>query len=242
MVIRAVTFDFWDTLYYDTSTSDARRRLIAEAVEEAGHTISIERLDAAETAAWKSFKEAWANEKRTPSAAEWLDWALADLGVALPPARKTRLVAYIKQAVYQVGPVPIPGALPCVARLSEQYALGIISDAIILNGVGLRRVLARDGFLPYFTQLTFSNELGFSKPHPRAFISTLEALGVLPAEAVHIGDLPRTDVIGAQGVGMRAIRFVGGRYTHEDPEIKADAVFESYDELESLLESMSGSA
>ena len=40
-VIHAVTFDFWDTLYYDTDTSDTRRLLIAEALAEAQYTISV---------------------------------------------------------------------------------------------------------------------------------------------------------------------------------------------------------
>ena len=40
-------------------------------------------------------------------------------------------------------------------------------------------------------------------------MKTLSDLGVSPSEAVHIGDDPRADIAGANGVGMRTIR-VGG--------------------------------
>jgi FMN phosphatase YigB (HAD superfamily) len=51
---------------------------------------------------------------------------------------------------------------------------------------------------------------------------------------VHIGDLRRTDVAGARGVGMASLRI---RTLHDDrselPE--ADAVVDGYDDVVSLL-------
>jgi len=52
---------------------------------------------------------------------------------------------------------------------------------------------------------------------------------------VHVGDYPRTDIAGAQAVGMRAIRFAGV-YDWGDDAVQADAVIGSYDELGPLLE------
>jgi HAD superfamily hydrolase (TIGR01509 family) len=237
--ILAITFDFWDTLYYDTRTATVRRRLIADAIAEEGPAPTLERVDAAKALAWQKFREAWAKEYRTPSAGEWVDWAFAELGVALKPSRKAKLVTDIKQAMYQQGPTPIPGALECVAQLAKRYALAVISDAVFLTGAELRQILVRDGVSAHFSHLTFSDELGISKPHPQTFLSTLEVLGVSPHQAVHIGDSPQTDILGAQSVGMRTIRFLGGTSAHPSAEIHADAEFHSYGELGLILEAMS---
>jgi putative hydrolase of the HAD superfamily len=45
------------------------------------------------------------------------------------------------------------------------------------------------------------------KPRPEIFTHTLAALGVDPSEALHIGDTPAADVVGARDVGMRAVHF-----------------------------------
>ena len=80
----------------------------------------------------------------------------------------------------------------------------------------------------------FSNEEGVPKPNPRVFHAALEALGVASADAVHVGDLRRTDVAGARGVGMGSIRI---RQVHDDrsdhPE--ADAVADSHRHLLEIL-------
>jgi putative hydrolase of the HAD superfamily len=98
----------------------------------------------------------------------------------------------------------------------------------------LRQWMASHGILNYFAQLTFSDELGVSKPHPDAFLTTLAGLGVSPEAAVHIGDYPRTDIAGAQAVGMRTIRFAGVQ-DWADGAVQANAKIVSYAELEPLL-------
>jgi putative hydrolase of the HAD superfamily len=103
----------------------------------------------------------------------------------------------------------------------------------------LRELLRRDGLLPHFRILTFSDETGAAKPRPEQFTRTLDALGVRPEQAAHIGDLPETDVVGARGVGMKALLFLG-ESNREDGLPLADAAFESYGELEGLLEGLDG--
>jgi putative hydrolase of the HAD superfamily len=97
--------------------------------------------------------------------------------------------------------------------------------------------MRRDGLLSHFEVLTFSDELGVAKPQPKAFLDTLRGLGVSPEEAAHIGDLPETDLVGARGVGMKTVLFLGesGR---DDGLPLADAVFEDYVELPGLLETL----
>lgn len=47
--------------------------------------------------------------------------------------------------------------------------------------------------------------VGYEKPDPRTYYAALEPLQIEPARALHIGDQPKSDVVGAQGVGMSAV-------------------------------------
>jgi HAD superfamily hydrolase (TIGR01509 family) len=47
--------------------------------------------------------------------------------------------------------------------------------------------------------------VGCEKPDPRIFQAALDLAGVAPTEAVHVGDQPRSDAIGAVQVGMHAL-------------------------------------
>lgn len=65
-----------------------------------------------------------------------------------------------------------------------------------------RSILRTGGVVGHFHQITISDEHGWRKPHPRIFTDTLAALGVLPHEALFVGDSPQDDVVGAKRVGM----------------------------------------
>ena len=118
--------------------------------------------------------------------------------------------------------------------LAERYALAVVCDAAFTPGRVLRRVLALTassaGSAP-----SSSDEHGWSKPDPRAFLTPLDALGVAPGEAVHVGDIQRTDVAGAQAAGLQAIHFVG--VNSSDLSLStAEAVASRFDELPALIE------
>ena len=97
----------------------------------------------------------------------------------------------------------VPGAEATLKALKAKgYPLAVVSnwDATlpeILEVVGLGR---------YFDHLSVSALSGYAKPGPRLFREALEALGVSPEEAVHVGDA-EADLLGAEAVGMRALLF-----------------------------------
>ncbi len=81
--------------------------------------------------------------------------------------------------------------------------------------VTLRRFLDDHGLLGHFDHWSFSDEVGTFKPDPAIFHHALTGLGgVDPADAAHVGDLRRTDIAGAQGVGVFAVRYTG---VYDDP-------------------------
>lgn len=65
--------------------------------------------------------------------------------------------------------------------------------------------LERDGLAPHIDARCYTSEMTYMKPHPEAFRTALDAVGVEAAAAVYVGDRLFDDVLGAQRVGMRAI-------------------------------------
>ena len=85
--------------------------------------------------------------------------------------------------------------------------LGIVCDVGITPSATLRGYLEHFDVLKYFDHWSFSDDVGVYKPDPRIFTHALEGLGVEPVEAAHVGDLRRTDVAGALGMGITSVRY-----------------------------------
>ncbi|MFQ5575860.1 MAG: HAD family hydrolase [Anaerolineae bacterium] len=242
-MIKAVTFDFWSTLYRGRTPKYTERLLSLKAAVEEGSDARFElaAFEAALKAARRAWNRAWVDEHRTIGAPEWLSILTAELGVSLRPRARAAIEAGLENTVLQDLPTLAPGLVPVLADLSARYRLAIISDTGLTPGRVLRQVLAHDNVFDYFSHCTFSDELGRSKPHADAFLSTLAALNAKPQQAVHVGDTLRTDIAGAQNVGMRAVQYVG--LNHDDyPGVTPDAVIHSHTELASWLNRWNGNS
>jgi putative hydrolase of the HAD superfamily len=234
--LRAVTFDFWGTLYQNAYGYDERMELLQGVLERHGQPRPTDELEAAYSHARSVWDKVWRDQQRSIPIERWLEELLGYLDVQLPDEAERRLGEKIER-VYLHGdePQPVPGVKEVLPTLSTRYRLGLISDTGLTPGHVLREVMRRDGLLLHFQALTFSDELGMAKPQPEPFLHTLDALSVDPGEAAHVGDLPETDLRGARGVGMKAVLFLGVSH-REDGREMADAVFEDYSELAALLE------
>jgi len=61
------------------------------------------------------------------------------------------------------------------------------------------------GLARYFEVLAISAVVGVDKPDPRLFEHALERLDCAPGDAVHVGDHPLNDVVGARSAGLSAL-------------------------------------
>ena len=61
------------------------------------------------------------------------------------------------------------------------------------------------GLASYLDLVVTSQEIGWNKPHPPIFLAALERAGLKASQAVYVGDQHNVDVVGARGVGMKAI-------------------------------------
>ncbi len=77
--------------------------------------------------------------------------------------------------------------------------------AVVSNSEGmLERLFGELGLAPHVDLLVDSAVVGFEKPDPRIFQVAMERLGVGASEALHLGDMFATDILGARACGMRA--------------------------------------
>lgn len=249
MTITAITFDFWQTLYKNQPIKhDDRLRKLKDDVEcGSGAQFSTQQIKAAVDVARQTWTDTWAQEHRTLPAGEWISILLRALDVTVPADHHRAIQQRMETSILDVPPLPVEEAPSVLARLAGDYRLAVISDTGITPGRVLRQILENDNLLQYFDHLTFSDELGRSKPHRQAFEATLTALNAQPAQTIHVGDLLRTDVAGAQGVGMFAVQYVG--VTRDDgamarisshhppaPDITPDAIIKNHTELMPLLQ------
>jgi len=232
--IQAVTFDFWGTLYHNTEAAPIRLALLQEKLGLDGD------LQPAYDYAHHLAHEYWRAEQRSLPAARRLDAMLDYLRVSVPPPLKAELVKGFEEALLEMPPAPVRSVRRLLEALRERgLRIGLISDTGITPGRILRAVMARHGLLSFFQYCTFSDEVGWAKPHPVPFRRTLTALEVEAPFAMHIGDLPETDIVGAKAVGMRAVLFTGVTGLAGDAD-QADGVVDSYDDLTALLRLLNG--
>ncbi len=57
----------------------------------------------------------------------------------------------------------------------------------------------------HFEIMSISARVGYQKPSPVIFEHALDLLDVAPEEAIHVGDDPEADVMGARGVGIEPV-------------------------------------
>jgi putative hydrolase of the HAD superfamily len=236
-MLRAVTFDYWNTLFVDPRGRERQRRrasVLRDELDALGMSRPALAIDDALQAGYDYFERVWRSEQRTPPCPETVDATLFSLGVHLPEEAHERLVRRFETLMLDVPPEPVPGALFTLPPLAERYRLAVVCDTGYTPGSVLRELLARDDMLAPFEYLYFSNEHEACKPDARVFLHTLAELEVRPQEAAHVGDLQRTDVAGAQAAGMLAVHFVGAN-NHDAARSTADVVVRHFDELPEAL-------
>ena len=242
VAIKAVSFDFWNTLFTEQPGGYAlyqqsRLRRLEAALRDCGD-FSGARLEAACHTESESHNQIWRTEHRTLAAAERVGRILAHLEACLPDDVMAETVRAFEEGILERPPLLIEGARTAIERLAVRYRLGIISDVGFSPGRVLKQVLAQNGLLDAFDSLVFSDEAGQSKPHRRVFEQTAAQLAAAPAEIAHIGDLEFTDIVGAKQAGYRAIRFTGVTPMREGETTAADFVIVDYAALPRLLEDL----
>ena len=211
VLIKAVTFDLWNTLISERSYADRRIRYLVNILNEQGITKDHAEIKGYYVEAHEYAHKVWKTENyRYVPAWERLEYILRRLCVDLPGDLKTSITKMFEEAILEDPPPLVEGARKVLETLNQNYTLGIICDSGITPGRVLRLVLKKREILDFFECTVFSDEIGYNKPHRLMFETALKYLDVKPSEALHVGDLLHTDIAGAKAVGMKAVWFDRG--------------------------------
>jgi putative hydrolase of the HAD superfamily len=195
--IRVVFFDVHDTLIYINQTPP---EIFSTLCQEAEVKVDLNFLRDLYPSSeeLERRREAFGNDDGF-----WTDFnarLLNRLAISDPDQRLVKkLVEGFKEVRWWAS---YPDAKPTLMALKEAgYRLGVIANARHL----LLGRLDHTGLTPFFDTLTYSEEVGASKPNKVIFETALQRAGCQPQEAIHIGDRLIEDVEGARNAGIKPI-------------------------------------
>jgi HAD superfamily hydrolase (TIGR01509 family) len=192
--LRAVLFDWGDTLFHAPHASD----VIVEFARASGREIS-------QAKARELWDEIWTAGKTPEEIAKGRDLSLeahrrvwSDLF-----ARFDRVAPGLSHALYERVMDPhswVPFA-DTRSTLTEVRRRGLKVGVVSNVPADLRPVFAKHGLDRLVDSFTHSFEVGAEKPDPAIFLAAARSLGVNPSEMLMVGD--HAVDRGAEGAGMR---------------------------------------
>ncbi|MHC4215897.1 MAG: HAD family hydrolase [Planctomycetota bacterium] len=247
-VIRAITFDLWDTVFIDDSDEPKRaaegllpkpaeRRKIVHQFLERHEPISAEQVEVAYNTVDAAFHHVWYSQNITWTVGERLSVLLKALKRDLPETEFDELIRLHEDMELEISPDLATGVAGAIQNLHGKYRLGVVSDAIFSPGRALRKLLAHYDILKYFEAFIFSDEIGCSKPNAALFEEAAKALSVGLHEIVHIGDRELKDIEGSHAVGARAVLCTVVK-DRGSKDTKADAICSDFSELPDIIEQL----
>lgn len=225
-MLKAVTFDWGDTLMQDAWDDEIARAGNAAGLAALGSRPGLPDADAL-TAWWvRPEQPVWDHRRE-----DELDWlalkrvGFEELGADLDDAE----LATFTEAMYADWSGRIAVAQHAHALLEalrgRGLKLGIISN-VVSPGYLVRQAMEQQGIAARVDAVVLSCEVGKRKPHAAIFEHALEKLGVAPGEALHVGDKLHHDVGGAAAAGMKTVQAL---WFHADDAAEGrEADFEAF--------------
>ena len=247
-MIKAVTFDLWDTVFIDDSDEPKRkaagrpskyheRRLLIHRCLQKVESIEKQLVDTVYDTVDAAFRKVWHDQHVTWKVRERLEIIFKGLGRTIPEDDFQEIIRLHEEMELEFRPDFAAGVHDAIKNLHGKYRLGVISDAIFSPGRCLRQLLQDEGLLDYFDLFIFSDEFGYSKPEPSVYKAAWRGFGVAPSEILHIGDREHNDITGPKKAGMRCI-LCTVVLDRGSAQTQADAVLNDYAELPRLIEKM----
>ena len=206
-MIRLVTFDLYQTLVY---SEPSRSERVAEVCRELGYACAPDDFIRANVLAEELYtvengRAALHTRTREEQARFYAEmWALMLREAGLP--HDATVVARVQAALAarqgQHRWLRFEDALPTLAALRERgIKLGVVSN----TSTDATPLCGEVGICEQVDFVVSSCLVGCEKPGRRIFEVALEHADVAPSEALHVGDQPRSDALGATMVGLHAL-------------------------------------
>jgi len=235
--VQAITFDFWNTLMAEPEGGLENARVVRweSLLSVLGRPRPRADIVSAHAAVVSAQQAAWhANEQYVTAEATQAMLSLLELDLSSTEAAAFDSV--FVHAALGAGVRLCDGVESMLRRCqADGVRVAIICDIGLTPATGVRALLIVHGLLDAFDVTVFSDEQGTYKPDRSIFDYTLSALGVAADSALHVGDRRRTDVEGALGAGMGAVRY-RAVFDDVDPAYRdASVVIDHHDELSQLV-------
>lgn len=207
-MLKAITFDFWDTLYKapeGLTISSKRVAAFRKVLSEMGCEVSDDII-------LKAFQDCWQHAHKyqleygmdiTPKG--HLDFILDQLQLKVKSEEWERVYKAYTSVLIDFPPQINDGVRETLPLLARKFKLAVICNTGVTPGLILREIMKADDISRFFEFLVFSDEVRWAKPNIKIFNYALEKLQVKNIEAAHIGDDRSTDIAGAKQAGMTAI-------------------------------------
>ncbi len=142
-----------------------------------------------------------------------------------------RVSAECYQEAYRAARRPVPGAIPLLRGLRPIAQVAVISNNLLEEQ---REKLKCCGLLSFVDFLVVSEEVGAVKPEPAIFEEALKRLQCGAEGVVMVGDSWKDDILGAHGVGMRAVWL--NRYGMPCPDQALTPEINSFEPVDGVLD------
>ncbi len=226
-MVKAVIFDFYNTLAETTNFGPSWEQIVAELGFEL-HPDVRERW-------WNDGIDGTEHDRHSLSRDHYVAWQqsrvrsmLADSGV--PERAHDEFIARIRE----IGAHNRIDAYEEVGDVLRDLRGRGIALAICSNwDWDLHEAVESAGLTGAVDVVVSSAWVGARKPHPRIYAHTLEQLGISPEDALFVGDTWTCDVDGPRAAGMRAVYLrrphLGADHTAPHSSARPDDVHHAHD-------------
>ncbi|KPV62044.1 MAG: putative HAD-hydrolase [Candidatus Bathyarchaeota archaeon BA1] len=236
-------FDFWDTLiFHERGESQRLKRIRVEGLTEAlikgGFSASPRKVEEVMEEVDMECDRIRVEKGREFDLNTQVHMMMEKLGI---PTSNKRLAQNLwdvyAHSVLSVQLRAQEGAESILRFLKEGgYKVGLICNTYHTPSSVIKKILRKFGFLHHFDDvLMFSDEYGLLKPRPEIFLEALLRMGVEPSEALHVGDKPELDILGAKNAGLRAIHLKITDQPYPNNLPKPDATIQALDHIPETL-------
>lgn len=216
MTVKVVLFDLFDTLVLFHRNRLPELHVNGKVVHTsagqlfpilAPHApgVDLARFYDALIASWQEAEQIRSTTFREVPALERFGLLFHHLGLApgtVPPGALQALLDAHKRELSRAAEFP-PSHRALLDRLAPRFRLGIVSNFDYTPTA--HGILEQEGIARIFQAVVVSADVGWRKPEPVIFRVALSRLGVLPQEALFVGDRADVDVLGAKRSGIPAV-------------------------------------
>jgi len=169
-MIKAITFDCWDTLLDDDASRNKKRKeYFCLIFKDHGSPVTQDEMDELFSEEAKLFQNHIIEHKKTQNSRARTETILKLAGVQIPASEVYEISEYSDQVALEFRPPVIPGIKQALDVLSKIYKLGVICNTGWHSAKTVRQLLEDYDFSKYFSHLTFFDEAGVAKTPKQIF-------------------------------------------------------------------------